>query len=986
MDTHSLCAAMEVPFSDEQLAAITAELAPGVVIAGAGTGKTTVMAARVVWLVGTAQVRPEEVLGLTFTRKAAAELAQRIQQALAKAGLVDEESRERVATYDSFAASLVTEHAIRSGIDHTPQLIDGATAHQLLARVVHDAEDLPLLSQYSVTTIIERVRALDDAMQSHLVESADVRRYTGEAKLGFLNAPMYGKKSPKPYASMLTAAERCDERLELLGLVDQYQELKRKLGVAEFADQLRLAARLVAEHPAIGADLRRRYRLVLLDEYQDTSSAQAKLLTSLFAGHPVTAVGDPFQAIYGWRGAAASNILEFETGFGHSSRVSLGINRRSHSRILDVGNELKSPISSPISVTLVPPEDAQRGLVEAARFDSEDEELAHVVERILTLEGSRKWSDIAVLSRRNATLGVLAAKLRAQGVPTEVVGIGGLLGVPEVAHVVSTLRLLADPSANPALATLLTGPRWGVGLPDMVILARHARELAEDASLLDAAESRPAGLSPHARSALAGFLAEYRRLRSHVGEPVADLVHRIVQESGLEEELRVSGHDLSQLEAFQRACSARPIVAGEETLPGLLSYLDAEETAGIGFEQASVSEANSVKLLTVHRAKGLEWDTVFLVGLAEGLFPARNLDGSWVSAAQQLPAPLRGDADSIPQLMEYSDAALKQYQAELKLEHLQAEDRLAYVAATRAKRLLVGTCHDWSPGAARARKPSRYFEVLAREAAREGHFVDHSSSATANPTAQQRTERGWPERIDEHALAELQAAAELVAQARPGADWVARSGQLPPEEEAQLTAWDEAVAHVLAPATSRDVRLPVGLTATAAIALKNDPQAFAEQLLRRMPRRPSSAATLGTRFHEWVQRRFELLGGLDEAFERAQDPQLAQLIAAFERGQFAHRVPIGVEIAFSLPVDGFQVRGRIDAAYEWSGPFDEIVVDWKTSNMEADELQLVVYRRAWAEARGLPIERVGAAFYHVRQDRLQFVAADDEQLRGVLEV
>ena len=320
-----LVEALQIPFSDEQLDAITAPLEPSVIIAGAGSGKTTVMAARVVWLVGTGQVRPEEVLGLTFTRKAAAELAARVAAALDRAGVLtgeEGEGAELIMTYDSFAARLVAEFGLRLGIDKDPVMITGASRFRLAARVVANAPG-PFfsLSRLRHHSIPERVLSLDAEMQSHLVDAAQVAAECRRADELFAQAPLH---RGKPLKDVSAAFDASAERLELLGLVEDYQQLKRKLGVVEFADQLREAVRLVTLVPGVGEEIRSRFKVVLLDEYQDTSAAQAKLLSTLFTGtvsspamgFPVTAVGDPYQAIYGWRGAAAGNILEFPTCSG----------------------------------------------------------------------------------------------------------------------------------------------------------------------------------------------------------------------------------------------------------------------------------------------------------------------------------------------------------------------------------------------------------------------------------------------------------------------------------------------------------------------------------------------------------------------------------------------------------------------------------------------------------------------------------------------
>ncbi|GAB3821491.1 hypothetical protein GCM10028820_30000 [Tessaracoccus terricola] len=1023
-----LCEAIGVPFSEEQLRAITAPLSPAVIIAGAGTGKTTVMAARVVWLVGTGQVRPEQVLGLTFTRKAAQELAGRVADALASAGVLsgdDSEGAEVIQTYDSFAAGLVAEFGLRLGLDSDPVMLTGASRFRLAARAVAAAPGpFRSISRLSHTNIPERVLDLDAQLQSHLVDPEQVVELTRTARAAFEQAPLYRGNVMKDVAAALAAL---DERLELLELVADYQQLKTKLGLVEYADQLRRSVQLATTVPEVAATLRRRFRVVLLDEYQDTSAAQAVLLRALFGnGFPVTAVGDPHQAIYGWRGAAANNILDFPRLFpmpdgSDSPRLTLRTNRRSGQRILDVGNRLAESLASVAGaegVRLVAPPETPEGRVDAAVFDTLAEELDALAERIIAEhESGTPWPDIAVLVRRNLTLAQVYEVLRDRDVPTEIVGLGGLLHLPEVVPVVATLRVLDDVAANPAAATLLTGPRWRIGLRDLEVLGRRARELAGDGasprevsgladlladtvtesdpgqvvSLLDAvADPGDAPLSEEGRHRLAQFAAELAELRRHVAEPVVDLVRRVIGRLGLEVELLARpGGDSSQLARFLAAVSEYVDVDGDGSLGGFLAYLDAEERHGIGLEQAVPSDADSVKLLTMHRAKGLEWHTVFVPALADKTFPSQDRGGIWPTRAQSLPSPLRGDASGIPQLGEYTKKGMEAYKAETKAEHRRSEDRLAYVAATRAKQLLVASGHVWTPGLKRPHELSDYFVAIAEAAGVDPQDLDAS---VENPQPRREAVAQWPPAQDTTELVARRDAAAHVASAtellQSGAsperieDWVWDSGTAEADSAARLAGWD-ADAALLADQhrrrRARDVGVPEGLSATALMAMAKDPEEFAARLLRPMPRHPSTGASLGTRFHDWVQRRFATAAvTFDELapVRGAEPPGFAELVAAFEAGRFAHRQPLGVEVPFLLHWDQHVLRGRIDAVHAWDGErFDHVVIDWKTSNRPADPLQLAVYRQAWARANRMDPERVGAAFYHVLADELVFAEA-----------
>ncbi|MDO5286765.1 MAG: ATP-dependent helicase, partial [Actinomycetia bacterium] len=776
-DSDDLVAALQIPFSDEQLAAITAPLEPTVVIAGAGSGKTTVMAARVVWLVGSGQVQPGQVLGLTFTRKAAAELAHRVRSALVRAGVlatddIDDAGEQVILTYDSFAARLVSEHGLWLGYESDPTMITGAARHRLAARVVGAAAGpFEQLSRLQPASVIDRVLALDGHLQSHLVSDQALDEQTRSFLLELARAPK--NRYRQTYASVRRAEATARERRELASLARAYADLKRRLGFVEFSDQMAAAARLAAAVPRVGYQLREQFRIVLLDEYQDTSSAQASLLAHLFSGapgtgrgHPVTAVGDPFQAIYGWRGAAPSNIMQFPSDFPRrdgspAAVLPLTVNRRSGPRILEVANRLAGPLRADASLSyglsenlLQAPGGTPPGAVETAWLPTWPDEvdwLADRVEHIHTSGEATSWSQIAVLTRRNQDIGAVYATLRERDIPAEIVGLGGLLSVPEVADVVSTLRLVDDVTANPDLVRLLTGPRWAIGSGDLELLGRRARELADTGHRGPTSDDDPLGqalteavaevdpselvslsealtdlgdgpFSETARERFAMLGAELEMLRRHAGEPVTDLVRRVVATLGLEAELvtRAGSGSTAQLGAFTDAVAAYTEVDTDASLKGLLGFLDAEVRFGSGLDQATPAAADSVQLLTIHKAKGLEWDVVLLPALCDKTFPSDRVTDNWVTSAAMIPAELRGDAASVPQLDQTGDAGFNRYQSALKAENRRSEDRLAYVAVTRARRLLIGSGHGWRAGDQRQRQPSPYLQALEETSERLG--------------------------------------------------------------------------------------------------------------------------------------------------------------------------------------------------------------------------------------------------------------------------
>ncbi len=1068
--------ALGIGFSEQQLAAITAPLEPGVIMAGAGSGKTTVMAARVVWLVGSGIVRPEEVLGLTFTRKAAAELSTRVRAALTRAGVVadrgvDESGEQLVMTYDAFAARLVSEHGLRLGFESDPTLISGATRFRLASQVVKSAAGpFEFLSRLRPSTVTERVLKLDADLQQHLVDPSELDQHTRNFLLGCASAPLNSRGNA--YVEVRKAAGAAQERLELASLVQDYQRLKQRLGFVEFADQMAIAARLASEVPQVSDILRSTFRVVLLDEYQDTSAAQAIMLRGLFSGnsvaeglgHPVTAVGDPFQAIYGWRGAAASNILQFADDFRRSdgrpsARFALTINRRSGHRILSVANGLSTPLRvsgllpdptndgelgmEGLGLLQAPPQ-AGPGQVRAATFDTWSEEVSWIADHIIEAKTAGvvgRWADVAVLLRRNADIAPIYSELTSRDVPVEIVGLGGLLLLPEVMDVTATLRLIADVTANADLLRLLTGPRWRIGPRDLALLGARARELArqttehgddgdlggqlgllaalEDAvadvdptevvSLLDALESPGAG--PYSAAAVDRFVrlaAELSYLRRHGDEPVLDLTRRVIATMDLDVELMATSEYAKegrrdQLGTFLNAVAGYADVDGDASLTGLLAYLQAEIDQGTGLEQAVPSDREAVKLLTVHKAKGLEWEMVFLPGLMKGVFPTERVTDNWVTSAAALPADLRGDAAAVPQLSEVSNPAMTAYRERLAEQQLLAEDRLAYVGATRAKQVLVGSGHFWRAELIKPRTASAYLQAIIKEAAAQGqHLAEADSPGEQNPLVTDAEPQPWPAPLDPDALSRRQEAARWVSEAR---DRYARTGSyersdgtgyhLLLDEEEIVTGWDADIDRLLAEVVQtrsgeRLVELPGSLSASALLRLNAEPEAFTADLARPMPQAPSRTARFGARFHFWVESHYgsqfprDSMGqpsliDPDDLPDRADadaddEAEFRELCHRFAAGRFGQLVPYAVEAPFTLLLAGRLIRGRIDAIYKITssdGSTRFQVVDWKTNRAEtADPWQLAIYRLAWSEVHGVPVDEVDAIFYYVRTDRI----------------
>ncbi|MEI6407153.1 MAG: ATP-dependent helicase, partial [Actinomycetes bacterium] len=296
---------------------------PSVVIAGAGSGKTETMGARVLWLVANGFVRPDEILGLTFTRKAAGELALRIRRRLRllqKVKLLPVANNDNpidlavtVSTYHSYAGKIVSEHGIRMGIDSGTEPMGQAATWQIINDIVSNFETTDYELTHGVNDIIKKVASLAGQIGEHASSTQAVRDHA----LMQLEKLLTTNGRNDDVRLAITSLE---EQISILPMVDQLDQYRRSNGTLSFDDQMSLAAELAVTFDEIGTNERSKYRIVLLDEYQDTSFGQVRFLSHLFkGGHPVTAVGDPNQAIYGWRSASPETIGNFPRHFPSAS-------------------------------------------------------------------------------------------------------------------------------------------------------------------------------------------------------------------------------------------------------------------------------------------------------------------------------------------------------------------------------------------------------------------------------------------------------------------------------------------------------------------------------------------------------------------------------------------------------------------------------------------------------------------------------------------
>ncbi len=1055
---------------------------PLLVVAGAGSGKTETMAARVVWLVANRFVRPEEVLGLTFTRKAAGELAERLAgrlAALREAGLWTPEADDgsavlddgpTVSTYHAYAGGIVREHGARLGVEAESRLLTEAAAWQFAHEAVASWDDDVAGVDKAESTVTTALVDLAGEMAEHLVDVDTLAAHLDDV-IGALGSLPRGesRKRTNP-AETLEVLPVLRQRRAVLPLLARYAELKRSRDAMDFADQMAIAARVATQVPAVGRAERARYRAVLLDEFQDTSEAQLQLLRHLFVapGEPVrvTAVGDPHQSIYGWRGASSTTLAQFRTLFAdpEPARVEqLSTSWRNDAAVLAAANHVALPLREGARVPVEPlhaRHAAGPGRVEAARLPTVEEEAEHVADWLVRRGAGRGGTTAAVLCRRRSQFQPVVEALEARGVPHEVVGLGGLLHTPEVADLVALLWVVADPTRGDHLMRLLTGPSCRLGAADLDGLGEWARvrqraarpagaeprdlapDASERASIVEALDDLPPPqwvgeqgqrLSPAALDRLAGLGAAVRRLRSLTGLGLAELAAEAEAALGLDVEVLARpewspGAARAHLDAFTDVAAGFSASADRDSLGGFLAWLDAAVAEERGLDLGWVeARPDAVQVMTVHAAKGLEWDLVAVPGLVEATFPAHSAltrltdagwvhgepkDKGWLVGLAGLPYDLRGDAAGLPHLpwrgVTDWDQLAAAHEAFLRegAEHAVLEERrLAYVALTRARRDLLLTAHVWGSQST-PRITSRFLTEVrdAGLATAGGPWADlppTDDPSPQNPRTADPVAIRWPVPPRPERLARLRApATAVVAAAEAIRSGAVRDGSAGPGAGALAARWDAEARLLLAEREGRRrgadtvVELPPHLSTSALVALAEDAESFAAALRRPMPSRPALAARRGTAFHAWVEEHYgraaivdvdELPGSADDD---AADGDLATLRAAFLASEWADRMPVEVETSVETVLDGIAVRGRIDAVFDELGHDGEggwVVVDWKTGHpptgrrAAARAMQLGAYRLAWARLRGVDPGRVRGAFFHAATGETTWPDLPDEQ-------
>jgi DNA helicase II / ATP-dependent DNA helicase PcrA len=656
------------PLNPVQREAVVHTEGPVLIVAGAGSGKTRILTHRIAYLVRERGVRPQQVLAITFTNKASQEMADRVEALIG--GRV---SRGMwILTFHSACARILRREHELLGLPSHFSIYDEADSERVLKMCLADAG-------------VDEKRFPPRAMRAAI----------GRAKDNLLSAPEVADAAGNWYERMVAE------------IYQAYQRRLQSAGAVDFDDLILRTVRLFRDHPQVLEHYQERFRYILIDEYQDTNRAQYHLVNLLASKHRnLCVVGDADQGIYSWRGATIQNLLDFEHDFPDAEQFILDQNYRSTRTILEVANALidHNVQRKPKNLWT----DAEGG-APVVRFKAEDEHdeawfVATEVERLVNDEGQQAYGDIAVFYRTNAQSRVLEDVFMKAGIPYRVVGGVRFYERREVKDTLAYLRVLVNPQDQVSVRRVINTPKRGIGDQTVAALESFARD--EGIGLLEAARraEEVALLSPRALGAVAGFVGVIDRLAARVAEGArpSRLIEVAFTDSGYWAELDAE----RTVEAETRKENLRELVGVgaefEARFPdaGLAEFL---EQVALVTEQDEYDEAAStVTLMTLHNAKGLEFDVVFIVGMEDGVFP--------------------------------------HYRSMTDTEELEEERRLAYVGITRARRHLYLT-HAWSRslfGASSYNPPSRFLaEVpaeLVRELEREGGEVPAGGTG-AGPAA-----------------------------------------------------------------------------------------------------------------------------------------------------------------------------------------------------------------------------------------------------------
>lgn len=679
----------------EQRQAVTHTNGPLLIVAGAGTGKTTVITQRIAWLIDQKKAQPDEILALTFTDKASGEMMERVDQLLPY-GYVD----LWVSTFHAFGERVLRDYALEIGLDSGFKILSSTDQWMLLKNNLDEFE----LKYYKPLGNPTRfIYALIQHFSRVKDEHVSAKEYLSYAK------KLYSRKNLKKEEK-----EEAEKILEVAKAYQKYQELLHKKGYLDFGDLIIQTLELFKKRKKVLEQFRKKFKYILVDEFQDTNYAQYELIRLLaYPQNNITVVGDDDQAIYRFRGASMSNILEFKKDYPKSKEVVLINNYRSCQNILDLSYEFiqknnpnrleyqlkkiasqkKNPKIKKISKKLISKIDGE-GIVKHIESETQEDEVFSIlreIERLKEKDQNLTWNDFAILVRANSQADIFVNVFTNQEIPYQYVAARGLYQQPEILDMIAWLKMLDNYHESPSLFRVLSIDLFKIKTSDLINLSNQAKR--KRISLYEVIEDHQAigGISQDTRKALNYILDLIKNQTALAKEKsVGQICFEFLKAVGYLNKMNskdAGGYHIKiqNISKFFRKIQDFERNNEDKSVKKFMEELEMIVDAGNDPAPAQLEEGpESIKIMTVHGAKGLEFTYVFIANLVDKRFPS-------IERREQIEVPNKLIKENIP------DGDI----------HLQEERRLFYVACTRARRgLYFSSAKD--VGGKTAKKPSRF--------------------------------------------------------------------------------------------------------------------------------------------------------------------------------------------------------------------------------------------------------------------------------------
>jgi DNA helicase II / ATP-dependent DNA helicase PcrA len=899
--------------TDEQQKVVTHNEGPSLVVAGAGTGKTTVITRRIAWLIQEKLAKPEEILALTFTEKAASEMLARVDDLsdYIYSGL-------SISTFHSFGAEIITEFSYELGL--APDV-----------RVLSDAEQILFIRDNIFEFNFKHYQNLGDPTSM----ISDLVKVFSRAKDEAIDPEVWIKKAKaaKKKATGIAEVEEAEKELEIAEASKKYNQLLRENGYIDYGDQIILLLELLKK-PSIAKKIKDRFKYVLVDEFQDTNYAQNELIKEIFGtvGN-VMVVGDDDQSIYRFRGASVSNILDFKKTFSNPKTYVLNENFRSTQRILDLTynfiqnnnpNRLESKykIDKKLKSSIGPGDEPRLFL-----FSDESKEVDFIAKEIMAgVKNGHNFSDFAVLVRANNHAEEFILSFKKNGIPYAFSGIAGIYQKIEVKNLISLVSIISDPSDDLALFHLSASEIYGMDMKELALISRLGRRLNKNLLFIfEEIESYVTDLpiSDKTFQKAQKIVADLQMLREESRTATAgEIVNVFLRESGYYAKLTKEAKDGS-IEAHTKISN----IAGffdriihfqknyrDHSLEKFALYLELMMEIGADAASSDIEDGlEAVSILSMHKAKGLEFETVFVVSLSDSHMPGQN----------------RSSGFELPKYLVRSEVT-KSVEAAIEEER-----RLLYVAMTRAKKnLYLTTSLDY--GTKRTHKASRFLvEIFGKEGIEQPFLKSESI-----------------DRIK-------------------GFEKVSNLYNVPfePIEDSEIMTLSRAAIddYLTCPFKYQLIHVtPIRIVANTNVAYGNAiHNTIGEYYKLKSAKKPVSPDQL----LGWFDTFWDESGFLSRTHERLRYEQGRKALKRFYQEAEKSPLPKYVEKEFKIKVDKNIIKGRYDAVFEKDGKPE--VVDFKTSNVKdqkkADErtrqsTQLAMYALAWYENTGVLPESVKLQF------------------------